>query len=834
MKKRNLFLSLLLSICLVGCNNTKDSETKPNDPIDDNGGDNNKDTPTPEPTPEPEPVDPSKVSSVKLTKKTITLHTGETYRVEYRVLPSTAVNQNVSFSSGDKEIAIVSSKGLVTAKKVGATTLTITTEDGSFTDTASIIVEDKVDATAITIQVPSDIRKDDESKEVYTACVGDKLQFGYALTPSNATNSVKWSATVENSYTDITEIISFDADKGIFQCLSYYYSGILITATTDNYIAASFTLKIESETAYHRNTILNKVRNSTAIEKEKADSGTFKIKDVGGKSSKNETIQGTFNIYSDCMTSSYTNTDDSAASPVVKTYDTYAGVVDDKYYYLGRNRDTNVYDAATKSLDVVSTSVSSSASSKQINSSDASDRSSLFHIDTLDSTAVGVSGFLENKYLSGTDFFGDKDADMQNATLNHTQTGNVYTLDSSYEHISSSTYSGTDKYYRIVSMTVTFLDSGMISKAEVSLKQYNDAAYDFKKHAFRSEDSKDLTQRKYTAEFTLNALTSSEREQSQDLTIEPSQCFYTSFDVYFTKTDGSVVEASEIPNNTYISVKLDSDKVRPQTATSLIDSVQIISSSNDEIVKNYKNSTQFLTIASGTTTLTISSSQGVQIEKEITVPFVAAESITATFSSLYAKTNASVSLSNVRILPSEAKQEYILSSYDSTNSNVTVNSDSFTSSKKGNVTVKVAVKEDLSIYRLQDVYFYDTGTELKADTVMDNIASKSYRFYHNGKEAYLLNILSKTTASLTNEDKSKTYATFDIALDASYTYSQRLKISNVQVVDSTKFTSFKDKDALVSIDKYGFTMSCDFIAPDSETEETMSGTSTESCVFVLC
>jgi len=65
---------------------------------------------------------------------------GGTLQLEAVISPSGATNQNIVFESDDINIATVSESGLVTGVAIGSVTVTVTTDDGGFTDTRSINV----------------------------------------------------------------------------------------------------------------------------------------------------------------------------------------------------------------------------------------------------------------------------------------------------------------------------------------------------------------------------------------------------------------------------------------------------------------------------------------------------------------------------------------------------------------------------------------------------------------------------------------------------------------------------------------------------------------------
>lgn len=71
------------------------------------------------------------VTSIKLSKKSISLNKGKKYTLKARIAPKNAANKAVVWKSSNTKIASVSSKGVVTAKSAGTTTITATAKDGS-------------------------------------------------------------------------------------------------------------------------------------------------------------------------------------------------------------------------------------------------------------------------------------------------------------------------------------------------------------------------------------------------------------------------------------------------------------------------------------------------------------------------------------------------------------------------------------------------------------------------------------------------------------------------------------------------------------------------------
>jgi uncharacterized protein YjdB len=63
----------------------------------------------------------------------------DTPQLTWTITPESVVNTNVSWASGDELVATISADGLVTPVSVGSALMTVTTQDGNFTD--SILVQ---------------------------------------------------------------------------------------------------------------------------------------------------------------------------------------------------------------------------------------------------------------------------------------------------------------------------------------------------------------------------------------------------------------------------------------------------------------------------------------------------------------------------------------------------------------------------------------------------------------------------------------------------------------------------------------------------------------------
>lgn len=154
-------------------------------------------------------VTDDEVHKVILTSPTSQIDVGQSVQLVANVLPNEAINKAVTYSSSNEEVARVGLNGLVLGLKAGVATITVTTEEGNFTDTIDITVINPV--TSITLSESEVIT----SKSYY--------QIECTILPSNA--SIK----------DVTYSCSDDTIASIdeFGVVSFKKAGtVIVTVTT--------------------------------------------------------------------------------------------------------------------------------------------------------------------------------------------------------------------------------------------------------------------------------------------------------------------------------------------------------------------------------------------------------------------------------------------------------------------------------------------------------------------------------------------------------------------------------------------------------------------------
>ena len=132
------------------------------------------------------------VKGIGIDQVTMKLVEGESKKLAAWVTPTNATNRNITFSSGDEDVAIVDKNGVVTAIAAGTTGITATSEDGEFSKTCTVTV------TAPVVEV-SGVSLDENELEL---TVGEEKTLTAVVEPENATNKkVSWSSDNEAAAT---------------------------------------------------------------------------------------------------------------------------------------------------------------------------------------------------------------------------------------------------------------------------------------------------------------------------------------------------------------------------------------------------------------------------------------------------------------------------------------------------------------------------------------------------------------------------------------------------------------------------------------------------------
>jgi uncharacterized protein YjdB len=125
------------------------------------------------------------VTGVSVSPTSLSLTLNQTGQLTPTISPANATNKTVSWSSSNTGVATVSATGLVTGVAVGTATITVTTQDGARTATASVTVSSNaVPVTGVSV-APTSV----------TVNTGNTTTLTATVAPANASNkNVSWSS----------------------------------------------------------------------------------------------------------------------------------------------------------------------------------------------------------------------------------------------------------------------------------------------------------------------------------------------------------------------------------------------------------------------------------------------------------------------------------------------------------------------------------------------------------------------------------------------------------------------------------------------------------------
>lgn len=147
----------------------------------------------------------TEVTSVTLNKSTLSLEVGETGKLSATVLPNSATNKSVSWSSNNEAVATVSTNGTVTANKAGTAVITARTANGKSASCTVTVTGGTTEPTE-PIEPTNSVSA---SATLRTAGHSDgKPSFRFAL--KNAKNV----ATVRVQFTADTNLVSVTGTNG--------------------------------------------------------------------------------------------------------------------------------------------------------------------------------------------------------------------------------------------------------------------------------------------------------------------------------------------------------------------------------------------------------------------------------------------------------------------------------------------------------------------------------------------------------------------------------------------------------------------------------------------
>lgn len=178
-------------------------------------------------------IDPTLVTGVTLSKSSMSLTVGQTSTLTATVLPTTATDKSVSWSSSNTNVATVGSNGLVTAKAAGTAVITVRTVDGGKTATCTVAVTE----TLSTVDLSS-------SASANSYVVSSAGAYTFKTVKGNSSTSVgsvskaevlweSFGTSTAPSKGDIISSVSYSSNYIIFTTPSTLKNGNAVIAAKD-------------------------------------------------------------------------------------------------------------------------------------------------------------------------------------------------------------------------------------------------------------------------------------------------------------------------------------------------------------------------------------------------------------------------------------------------------------------------------------------------------------------------------------------------------------------------------------------------------------------------
>lgn len=165
---------------------------------------------------------------------------GEHTNLLFEIQPSDAFDKRLKWSSDNEEVATVDDNGEVYAHKSGTATITVTTYDGSVSNSCEIVVAKPVTGVSI------------EPAEVELTELGKTAQLTAKIQPEDATNkNVTWKSSNES--------VCMVSNSGELLTTGYGKTVVLATTEDGNYVGTCI-VTVSEETGIDNTTVSSEVK----------------------------------------------------------------------------------------------------------------------------------------------------------------------------------------------------------------------------------------------------------------------------------------------------------------------------------------------------------------------------------------------------------------------------------------------------------------------------------------------------------------------------------------------------------------------------------------------
>lgn len=712
-----------------------------------------------------------KLTSISCSTTKLELVIGETAKITTTFTPS-STNDLLEYESSNPKVLTVDVNGEVTAHSEGEATITISCVNyPDIKDTLTFTVKGQ-DVTKFDITLDDSVNKVIEGNTtLYELIVGENYPINIDIEPKTLQNN-----TISVEF-DLDNYCSFDSKTNTLtplkskSRLEATFKLMGTKATTKLYF------KIQTKGESDSTEVINMFNKSIELEKSTSINGygfTFKANyyDNGVLKSKEE--KTTLNVHKDknkfYMSGNKEITNKSGMDSVTSELEyLYKGYGTDEYFYDVEVLENGTHVSSPKKKLIVS---EGSTSSTTITTNDAITKSKYIEHNSkvgLSAIAKGHINVLPYDYFipgkSHPYYFGGDG--LKRATFSKVD-----------NKITVKTYQIEDKDAVYVNSGVyTFNNNGLLIDLVINNKVYNYA--DFNLETGKPNENVDTIA---TYEISYN-------QKVGELTSETTKLFDTNF-LYFTDYTPTLVNKSNEEATTYNVNEIYTLSIKdsaPKFATTTIDDITIIESSDPAVASIQSNNKSIKILKDGESTLTIYSSKEIEKKIKIVTKIPDPTSITAKIDNktvsgeINATINQAIKNITFEVLPNGASKDINVTVLDNkgTITKESNGSYTFTPTSTGKIIVKAnsISKPEIST----QITFNVSDASV---SILDKIVGKTYKL--DDPMTYILSTLkfeSKTKATFTSEyyGVPVTY-TFTPIYDEA---TNKIKISNVQCNKTT-------------------------------------------------
>lgn len=489
-------------------------------------------------------------TSIKASEENINIKVGETASFSYEILPQNSTENSVKYTFDDTMISLDKEKKTIIGLKAGSTNLIISTINNKKT-TISIKIsnEDNIQLESISTNFNRSV-----------LAVGEEIQISVSSLPVVSNLKYKYSSTK----TSVATI----SNTGLLKAVAVGNCQIKISVENSDVEPISLSISVSGDNnKINLDKTLAKIKDASLSENTDIISGSIDMTSKNNEVVKNSNVK--YNIYDDHIYNDITAFDSTNKC-------VYYGLLDDSLYTLVTSNGKTISSDKNK--------IGNNSFVGEISLDKANEQVSLpaFYSSYYASTyTYGIGTYVSN--LIDEHFY---DASKYNLTVN----GNEVNFSNSYKDYTTAT---------IITLKIVF-DGNNFKDVVFTKYVYNDTDVD------ESFDVKDGAVTK-SYETCTAKLVAGKREKENNPKIDSSKFYFSDFELSFyvsTDTEKKNPKTEFFKGDTII---FEPKSYLPNGAYLNFDRIEIVSSSNTNVIDIAPNKTALNAVGEGKCTITVKS-----------------------------------------------------------------------------------------------------------------------------------------------------------------------------------------------------------------------------------